>query len=339
MTDVFLGIIAVSVLVMAIVQVAAAMMAAARRAARRRRARPSRGRRRPIVANVQEIATNVQRISADAARATAIATAQVERAERLMDDVTHARRRDDDRGAGHDPRAGAQRHGGLPGCARPRSRRSSIAAAAVAAADARSVARRRRRRRLIHRLICAAHQRSRDRRRPRSPRGSPAAVVGCSAAQARTPPAPGLVFAFEARVEVGAPVEIGQMPRGRRRIVPILSGTFEGPGIKGTRGARRSRLADHPRRRLQRARHALHARNRQGTDHLRAERRHAACRAGGDGEAAARARPSIRSWSTSARSRSSRHPRRICSGLTRAVFIGTGERYPTEVVIRFWRVE
>jgi hypothetical protein len=25
--------------------------------------------------------------------------------------------------------------------------------------------------------------------------------------------------------------------------------------------------------------------------------------------------------------------------LTRAVFIGTGERYPTEVVIRFWRVE
>jgi len=25
--------------------------------------------------------------------------------------------------------------------------------------------------------------------------------------------------------------------------------------------------------------------------------------------------------------------------LTRAVFIGTGERYPSEVVIRFWRVE
>ena len=25
--------------------------------------------------------------------------------------------------------------------------------------------------------------------------------------------------------------------------------------------------------------------------------------------------------------------------LTRAVFVGTGERYPTEVVVRFWRVE
>jgi hypothetical protein len=25
--------------------------------------------------------------------------------------------------------------------------------------------------------------------------------------------------------------------------------------------------------------------------------------------------------------------------LTRSVFIGTGERYPTDVVIRFWRVD
>src|SRR5688572_33362415 len=50
---------------------------------------------------------------------------------------------------------------------------------------------------------------------------------------ARQPPAPGLVFAFEARVEVGAPLEVGQLPKGMRRIVPILRGTFEGPGIKG----------------------------------------------------------------------------------------------------------
>src|SRR5688500_2839863 len=49
----------------------------------------------------------------------------------------------------------------------------------------------------------------------------------------RTPPAPGLVFAFEARVTVAAPVEVGQVPRGRRRIVSILGGTFEGPNIKG----------------------------------------------------------------------------------------------------------
>src|ERR1044071_9202535 len=47
------------------------------------------------------------------------------------------------------------------------------------------------------------------------------------------PTAPQLVLAFEALVQVGPPMEIGAGPHGVRRIVPILSGTFEGPGIKG----------------------------------------------------------------------------------------------------------
>jgi hypothetical protein len=45
--------------------------------------------------------------------------------------------------------------------------------------------------------------------------------------------APGLVFAFEARVQVGPPLELGPTIRGIRRIVPILGGTFEGPELKG----------------------------------------------------------------------------------------------------------
>ena len=91
----------------------------------------------------------------------------------------------------------------------------------------------------------------------------------------RTPPAPGLVFAFELHVNVGAPVMVGQMPRGQRRIVSILGGTFEGPNIKGKvvpGGADWQIIrADG----FQRARYALHARNRQGAAHLRAERRYA----------------------------------------------------------------
>ena len=81
MTDVFLGVIAISVLAMAIGQVVAVVLAA--RAVRRTGETIGRLEEtlRPIVANVQQI-------SDDAARATAIATAQVERAERLMDDVT-----------------------------------------------------------------------------------------------------------------------------------------------------------------------------------------------------------------------------------------------------------
>jgi hypothetical protein len=48
-----------------------------------------------------------------------------------------------------------------------------------------------------------------------------------------TPKAPGLVFAFEVLVEVADPTVVGDLPNGTRRIVDILGGTFEGPGISG----------------------------------------------------------------------------------------------------------
>jgi hypothetical protein len=86
-TDVFLGVIAGSVLVMAILQLAAAVVAL--RTARQVGSALGRIEEnvRPIVANVQEISAKVNQISTDAARATAIATAQVERAAVVMDDV------------------------------------------------------------------------------------------------------------------------------------------------------------------------------------------------------------------------------------------------------------
>jgi hypothetical protein len=78
--DVFLGIIAVAVAVMAISQVAAIVFAA--RAARSVGDAVSRFERdvRPIVANLQTL-------SADAARATASATAQVERTQKTVEAV------------------------------------------------------------------------------------------------------------------------------------------------------------------------------------------------------------------------------------------------------------
>lgn len=45
---------------------------------------------------------------------------------------------------------------------------------------------------------------------------------------------PVLTFAFELRAVVGAPEEIGESRAGRRRIVPILGGTVEGPELSGT---------------------------------------------------------------------------------------------------------
>ena len=53
------------------------------------------------------------------------------------------------------------------------------------------------------------------------------------AAQGQIPAPPPLTFAFEVRATVAAPTEVGQVPHGRRRIVAITGGTFEGPGIRG----------------------------------------------------------------------------------------------------------
>jgi hypothetical protein len=58
-------------------------------------------------------------------------------------------------------------------------------------------------------------------------------AAAAAVAQSPAPAAPRLTFAFELRATVGPPLEVGNVAPGRRRIVPITGGTFEGPGIKG----------------------------------------------------------------------------------------------------------
>jgi hypothetical protein len=48
-----------------------------------------------------------------------------------------------------------------------------------------------------------------------------------------TRPAPGLDFAFEVRVTVAPPLELGQTPIGRRRIIDITGGSVVGPRLSG----------------------------------------------------------------------------------------------------------
>lgn len=45
--------------------------------------------------------------------------------------------------------------------------------------------------------------------------------------------APQLVHALHLEVEVGAPLEVGPLPAGLRRVVPILGGTVSGPAMTG----------------------------------------------------------------------------------------------------------
>lgn len=45
---------------------------------------------------------------------------------------------------------------------------------------------------------------------------------------------PQVEFAFTANITLGTVQEVGDTPHGRRRIIPITGGTFEGPSIHGT---------------------------------------------------------------------------------------------------------
>jgi Protein of unknown function (DUF3237) len=47
-------------------------------------------------------------------------------------------------------------------------------------------------------------------------------------------PAPRLEFIFAAHVTVGEARDLGDIDKGRRRVVPITGGTFSGPEVRGT---------------------------------------------------------------------------------------------------------
>jgi hypothetical protein len=80
-SEVFLGIIAVALLVMAVIQVAAIVfaMSAARRIGRVADR---------LEQDLRPVMSNLQAITAEAARATALATAQMERADRMFTDLS-----------------------------------------------------------------------------------------------------------------------------------------------------------------------------------------------------------------------------------------------------------
>jgi hypothetical protein len=60
-----------------------------------------------------------------------------------------------------------------------------------------------------------------------------AGIIGTASAAAVAPPAPRTEFAYEAVVDVGPLVSIGDSPLGERRFVPITGGSFSGPGLQG----------------------------------------------------------------------------------------------------------
>jgi len=149
---------------------------------------------------------------------------------------------------------------------------------------------------------------------------------------------PKLTLAFTINVQVGAPTELGQVPRGRRRIIPILGGTFEGPGIRGKvvpGGAdwqivRADGLAELD------TRYLLQTDSGQLIYIQNAGIRHAPPDVTKKLLAGEAVDPSqvyfktIPTFETSAPE---------LQWLTRSIFVATGERKPSDVVIRVWKID
>jgi hypothetical protein len=168
-------------------------------------------------------------------------------------------------------------------------------------------------------------------------------VLGVCAVRAQSPEAsnpnpPRLSHAFTLRVQVGPPMEFGDVPGGRRRVIPILGGTFDGPSIKGKvlpGGAdwqivRPDGLADLD------TRYALQTDRGKLIYIQNAGMRHAPPEITKKLLAGEPVDPSLVYFKTVPTFETSAPE---LQWLTRSIFVGVGERQPSEVLIRVWRVE
>jgi hypothetical protein len=148
---------------------------------------------------------------------------------------------------------------------------------------------------------------------------------------------PRLEFAFEVRADVAEPTVVGELPTGTRRIIDILGGTFEGPKLKGTvlPGGADWQLIRADGFTEVDARYTLQT----DSGHLiyvsNVGMRHAppdVIRRLNAGEPVDQAQVYFRAVPTFEAAAPE------LEWLMRSIFVATGERYPSGVVIRFWRV-
>ena len=152
--------------------------------------------------------------------------------------------------------------------------------------------------------------------------------------------APALRLTLEVRAQVGDPIEIGGVDHRRRRIVPILGGTVEGRGDLTARGrilpgGSDAQIIHDDGLTEADAQYVLesdlgqlvYVRNR-GLRHAPADIMTRLL----SGE---RVDPALVYFCTVPTFETSAPELQL---LTRSIFIGSGERYPAEVVLRFWRV-
>jgi len=151
-------------------------------------------------------------------------------------------------------------------------------------------------------------------------------------------PPPRLTFAFAVHVSVGPPMEIGEVTGGRRRVVPILGGTFDGPGMRGRvlpGGADWQMIQPDGFSALD-TRYALETDEGQVVYVQNAGIRDAPPDVMQRLLAGEMVDPALVYFRTVPRFETAAPE---LQWLVRSVFVGVGERFPTEVLIRFWRLE
>jgi len=152
------------------------------------------------------------------------------------------------------------------------------------------------------------------------------------------PVPPQLAFVMELRVRVDPPLEIGRVHGGRRRIVPIRGGTFSGPQLRGEvldGGADWQLIRDEGVAELD-TRYTLRT-DRDELIHIRnGGLRSAPPEIMQQLLAGEAVDPSLVYFRTVPVFETAA-PR--LQWLTRAIFVGDGERYPDLVVVRVWQVE
>ena len=149
---------------------------------------------------------------------------------------------------------------------------------------------------------------------------------------------PALVFAFELRAQVGAPMEIGQVPHGRRRIVEILGGTVKGPAFsaKVLPGGADWQLIQPDGFSELDTRYTLETEQGQRVYVQNAGIRHAPPDVMQKLLAGQTVDPRLVYFRTVPKFETAVPE---LQWLARSVFVGIGERFPNEVVVRFYRLE
>src|SRR5688500_10559742 len=166
------------------------------------------------------------------------------------------------------------------------------------------------------------------------------AAVLAAQANAQTPAQtpPRLAFAVDVRATVAPPLEVGDVAQGRRRIVAITGGTFEGPGLKGKvqpGGADWQIIRPDGFSELD-TRYTLETDKGQIVYVQNAGIRHAPPDVMKRLLAGESVDPTLVYFRTVPKFETASPD---LQWLTRAVFVGLGERYPNDVRIRFWRVD